>query len=139
MKKICMLLSALSLSIACANSMAHTSTARVKPVQNCQEKKFHGEIPNYYALPPGVDLLKNAVSNPDGSKTIKAGQQTPEANELNCNYCKSLGGTDMTNERDQLIGAGTLYAVVCKGPVSQSPSVNTQVLPGKNRNPFSKN
>lgn len=138
MRKISIFLTTLSLSIACPNLIAQNSAIQVTPNLNSTAVKLGSEAPDYNSLPPGVDLLKNAIKNPDGSMTIKAGQQTPDANKLNHNYCESLGGTDITNEHDQTIGAGTLYAVVCKGS-SYPPLEKEKVIADTNLNPFGKN
>lgn len=126
MKKISIVAGALSLNLACSGLTAQNIAAQPASQLN---------IPDYNHLPPGVNLLKNGVRNPDGSVTIKAGQQTPEANDINRRYCESLGGKDATNKTDQTIGTGTIYAVVCEAPPA---SPQTQLLPDLNRNPFGK-
>ena len=130
MKKTTILLATLLLSTAGSNLMAQTLSAAATPDANALHSA--GTTPGYNSLPPGVDLLKNAIKNPDGSMTIKAGRQTPEANKLNRQYCEKLGGTDITNETDQTIGAGTLYAVVCKGPGSQQYLARQSTAPAMN-------
>ena len=140
MKKIRLLLATLPISIAYPDLMAYNSATQTASDQNSNAVRFGGEVPNYNALPPGIDLLKTAIKNPDGSMTIKAGQQIPEANEINRRYCESLGGKDITNESDQTIGAGTLYAVVCQGTVGeQSPARAQTKESGVYLNPFGKN
>lgn len=138
MKHITILLSTLAMSIASVNVMAFTPVAKDSPGLSHKAVTSAEEVPDYNHLPPGVDLLKNAIRNPDGSLTIKAGHQTAEANDINRRYCESLGGIDITNERDQTIGVGTLYTVICKKPTTQQPSAHEQVTPDTNRNPFSK-
>jgi hypothetical protein len=93
MRKLRILLSALSFSVACADLMAQNV-----PIQT--------------------------VTNPNGSRTIKAGQQTEEANAMNRRYCELIGGTDITNERDQTTGADWLYTVMCQsGSAHQPPAI----------------
>ena len=140
MEKICLLLATLPISIACPDLMAYNSATQTASGPNSNAVRFGSGVPDYNALPPGIDLLKNAIKNPDGSMTIKAGQQTPEANEINRRYCESLGGKDITNERDQTIGVGTLYAVLCQGSVGEQSPARAQVKEsGVHLNPFGKN
>lgn len=138
MRKMHILLTTVSLSIVCPNLLAQIPVNRLAANLINTAPDTKAPIPNYNALPEGVNLLKNATQNPDGSLTIKAGQQTAEANEINRQYCASLGGIDVTNESDQTIGVGTLYSVACKARGAQSLSEKTPSLPGTNFNPFGK-
>lgn len=138
MQKSGILLTSLSLIMACQSLMAQDTANHTLSRSTIEVPKTALDVPDYNSLPPGVNLLKRAIRNPDGSFTIKAGQQTAEANEINRRYCESLGGTDATNKTDQLIGAGTLYAVVCEGPVNQPRPLKTQNPPGNERNPLQK-
>ena len=111
---------ALLLSIACPDLMAFSSDIPVGPDPNAATVKSTPEVPDYGAVPVEI-LLKNAIKNPDGSLTIKAGRQTPQANAMNHTYCEIIGGTDITNESDRTIEGGTLYQVVCQGPAGHYP------------------
>ncbi len=63
--------------------------------------------------PAGVDMLKSAVTNPDGTRTIKKGTIPSEINDLNKKFCEARGGKDITNDGDTIIGSGTKYVVIC--------------------------
>jgi len=96
-----------------------------------EELKNAGEVPGFVSSPAGADLLRNAITNPDGSRTIKKGQQTPEANELNRKQCESMGARDVTNESDLTIGPGTVYAGVCvSSGTEKPPSTKAVPVPG---------
>ena len=120
MRKICIVLSTLPLSIASQNLLAHNTAASVASNPNGSTVNSVSEVPDYASVPAEI-LLKNAIKNPDGSLTIKAGQQTAQANEMNRSYCELIGGTDITNESDRIIEGGTLYPVLCKSPVGHYP------------------
>jgi hypothetical protein len=111
-------LSTLSLSIASQNLMAYNTAAPV--ASSPTASTVSADVPDYSSVNPEI-LLKNAIKNPDGSLTIKAGQQTAQANDMNRIYCELVGGTDITNGSDRLIEGGTLYPVVCKSPVGHYP------------------
>jgi hypothetical protein len=130
MKKTGQLVGFLSLGIISQYAMAQNSGAQISPDFSTEALKNGAEVPGFFSSPPGVDLLKNAIINPDGSKTIKAGQQTPEGNELNRKYCESFGAKDVTNESDMTIGSGTLFAGVCVGAIGKHPPAKVQAVPG---------
>ena len=136
MKKTGIFLVALSVSLTCSGLTAQNSTGELPPSLGRTAMNSDTDVPDYHHLPPGIDLYKNAIKNPDGSMTIRAGQQTPDANDINQRYCASQNGVDITNQSDQIIGKGTIYTVVCKGPVDQPPATNAQTSTGTERNPF---
>ncbi len=129
MRNIRKILSMVSVCVAAAQSNAQAINVTLAGTMQPTPANSTGDDLDYNALPPGLDLLKNAIKNPDGSLTIKAGQQTPEANRFNQRYCESLGGVDATNETDQRIGVGTFYAVVCKGPSAPYPATIDPSVP----------
>jgi hypothetical protein len=95
---------------------------------SAERLKDGGEVPGFYSTPPGIDVLKNAITNPDGTRTIKKGQQTPEANELNKKICESIGAKDVTNDEDITIGSGTLFVGVCVS-TTIGKHLSTKVVP----------
>ena len=138
MRKLPIFLMALSLSVVSPQLLAQLSTNQRVTAPDSAVLKSPDDMPDYNALPPSVNLLKNAIRNSDGSMTINAGQQTSEANDINRHYCTRLGGIDVTNESDQKIGSGTLYAVVCKRPADQPGSAKQQSMTGSGINPLGK-
>lgn len=128
MKKSVLLLAVLSSNLVWQTSIAQNLNNQIEPASSSNSLKNGGEVPGYISSPAGVDLLKNAVTNPDGSRTIKAGQQTPEANELNRKYCESFGARDITNESDFTLGPGAVYAAACSG--GRPSTATAQAIPG---------
>ncbi len=120
MRKLSIVLSTLSVSFASPNLMALTSGTLVATVVNGAALNMISEVPDYASVAPEL-LLQNVIKNPDGSMTIKAGQQSAQANAMNRSYCHIVGDTDITNESDRKIDGGTLYPVVCKSPAGHYP------------------
>jgi len=134
MKKKGVLVSTMLTIFMCENVMAQNSSAQsIQDLNKSSTEKLKngGEVPGFISSPAGADLLRNAITNPDGSRTIKKGQQTPEANELNRKHCESMGARDVTNENDLTIGPGTVYAGVCvSSGTEKPPSTKAVPVPG---------
>ncbi len=130
MKNICLLITLFSLSLASNYLPAQTHYDPKNTETTANSLTLGREIPGYFSSPPGVDLLKNAITNPDGTRTIKAGQQTPEANEFNRKYCESVGARDVTNESDITIGPNTIYGAVCIGIDGKHDGSSVETIPG---------
>ncbi|PRC92826.1 hypothetical protein [Solimicrobium silvestre] len=131
MNKMSLLLIVTTLGINYHNTQAQTSPDALLDLSKDISIET-GEIPGFFSSPPGVDMLKNAIKNRDGSKTIKAGKQVPEANELNRKICESMGMKDVTNESDFTLGSGALFGGACSGTdVSRKLSTRAQPVPGK--------
>lgn len=118
MRKLSIVLGTLSFGIASPDLMALNSGSQV--ATSPAAVNAVAEVPDYASVAPEL-LLKNAIKNPDGSMTIKAGQQTAQANEMNRSYCDIVGGTDITNESDRRIDEEILYPVVCKSHAGHYP------------------
>ncbi|PRC92165.1 hypothetical protein [Solimicrobium silvestre] len=131
MNKISLLLIAITLGINYHSTQAQTSPDALLDLSKDISIE-PGEIPGFFSSPPGVNMVKNAVKNRDGSKTIKAGQQVPEANDLNRKVCESMGMKDITNENDFTLGAGAAYGGVCfSTEPPRNRSTRVQAIPGK--------
>jgi hypothetical protein len=130
MKAYCNVIGAVSFCLAFQNGFAQSSPVSPESAADSNSLRFGGEVQGFISSPPGADLLRNAIKNPDGSRTIKSGHQTPEANELNRKFCESLGARDVTNESDVTLGPGTTYGGVCSGFSGPRPGPSVQAIPG---------
>lgn len=78
-----------------------------------------------FAIPSQLDTGK--------TKTILAGSRTPEQNLKNQLFCSKLGGVDMTNDSDVVIGENTIDATFCQinesnGYISELPLTGAGVV-----------
>ncbi|MEB0137519.1 MULTISPECIES: hypothetical protein [unclassified Undibacterium] len=111
--------------LAISNSSAQTATSAVDPDDDAPR------YPGVFLVPKGVDVFKNAIKNPDGSLTIHPGQQVPEANEINRQFCEALGGVDKTNEMEHTISGQVGYIVSCSlPPDTEERNTNVTESPG---------
>ncbi|SAI73134.1 Uncharacterised protein [Bordetella ansorpii] len=76
-----------------------------------------------YAYEP----LQNAQINPDGSRTVQRGQQTPQANAQRQQFCEARGGVDVTNEGNVTLSAGAADVIVCQFPEGTKPDTGGYV------------
>jgi len=110
MKTLILLLCTLALVIFGSDLLAQDLAVQNSSGQN------QLELIEFFSNATGIDTLKNAIKNPDGTNTIKAGQQTPEATVLNRKICANFGANDVTNEIDITLGPRTPHAGACVGP-----------------------
>lgn len=74
---------------------------------------------NAFAITPQLNTGK--------TKTILAGSRTPEQNLKNQLYCSKLGGIDITNDSDVVIGENTIDATFCQ--INESNNYNSESIP----------
>lgn len=118
---------------SCFASLTIFAQDHPQPVQATDESRdtqIEGEFRGYLNGVSVLKLLKNSVINSDGSRTLHAGSQSAEANELNEKFCQRMGAKDVTNEASILLGPGAIYGGVCAGTGVQLNAPTIQAVPG---------
>jgi hypothetical protein len=128
MKKISLLLCAPLLGAVSPFLLAQNSTGANNPGATSNQVESSIELINFFSDATETDMLRNGIKNSDGTFTIKAGRQTPEAHALDLKICANFGAKDVTNEINITLGPGTRHAGACVRPLSDRRLGSSQTV-----------
>lgn len=63
-----------------------------------------------------------------GVRVIKPGEQTPEQNVFHEQYCRSIGGKDITNKGTSTLSAGAKDGIVCEMPLNSPHNASVGIV-----------